>query len=206
MIHDPATGVTISDSFKIARYLDKTYPSHVNLTLGGLYSNLGDSLTIVPEGTAALQMVFEQMWAEKVLKNLFPMLVTYIFDLGATARARDLFRKTREEGFGKKLEDMCPAEARPEAWKKVLEGLKQVGVWLDMEGHGDFVMGEKLSWGDVVIGNWLLFIRRLWGGDNSEWKELMGFDEGRWKQYFDFFVRFEYVDEEGVATLGKWIE
>jgi glutathione S-transferase len=47
-IHDPNTGTFVSDSFRIAQYLDKTYPDR----------------PLIPEGTAGLQSAFDAyMWS-----------------------------------------------------------------------------------------------------------------------------------------------
>lgn len=207
VIHDPATGATVSDSFKIARYLEKTYPSHVSSKVTKSGFRLGEDFKLVPEGTAALQMAFEDIWIAKVGSNAAPMMVVNIANSAATARAREDFRQKREALWGKKLEEVCPPEARPGMWKKALEGLKQVGSWIDENGsEGQFVMGDKLSWADVVIWTWLLMMRRMWGEENEEWKELMSFEGGRWKRFLEVIMTWNYVDEDGLASLKQWLE
>lgn len=150
VIHDPATGATVSDSFKIAIYLDKTYPS--------------PSVTFVPAGTVALQAAFQDMLAEKIAANLLPLIILNTRD-AMSDKSREWWLRTREEKFGKPVEELLPAGERPLVWKKALDGFKQVGQWLDAnEGRGPFVMGEILSWGDVVIATRLLMLRALGRG------------------------------------------
>ncbi|EIM81534.1 uncharacterized protein STEHIDRAFT_103989 [Stereum hirsutum FP-91666 SS1] len=207
VIHDPATGALVSDSFKIARYLDNTYPSHVSSLVAKSGFQLSRDLKFAPAGTAALQMVFEDIWMAKIVMNVFPMLVVDIANSSATARAREDFREKREARFGVKLEEMCPPEARPVMWKKALEGFTQVGVWLDENGgEGQFVMGDKLSWADIIIGSWLLMMRRMWGERSKEWQELMSFEGGRWKRFYEVIATWNYVDEDGEASLKEWLE
>lgn len=201
VIYDPATNATVSESFNIAKYLDKTYPSYTNASVPA-----GKSVLFAPAGTTALQVAFEEMWTEKIIANLFPLLAVDIARSGATEKSRDYWRRSREERFGKKIEDLLPPEARPVVWKKALAGFKQVGDWLGVNESGQFVMGETLSWGDVVMGSWLLMIRRMWGEDNDEWKELMSVDGGRWQKFFQAISVWNFVDEEALATLGQWIE
>lgn len=152
-------------------------------------------------------MVFEDIWMAKIVMNVFPMLVVDIANSSATARAREDFREKREARFGVKLEEMCPPEARPVMWKKALEGFTQVGVWLDENGgEGQFVMGDKLSWADIIIGSWLLMMRRMWGERSKEWQELMSFEGGRWKRFYEVIATWNYVDEDGEASLKEWLE
>lgn len=144
---------------------------------------------------------------QKVFANVFPMMALPMADACTSQRGRDAWRRTREQAFGKKLEELLPAEARPAQWKRALAGFKQVGDWMDMnEGPGQFVMGETLCWGDVVIGSWLFAIRRCWGEDNDEWQELMSVEGGRWKKFVEAFSPWHFVDEEAVATLNQWVE
>lgn len=207
VIHDPATGATVSDSFKIIRYLDMTYPLHRHPKIPAV---LGDSkLSFVPEGTEVLQVVFDELWFEKVVMKLYPGFLLHFADQCTSARAREKFRRSREEVIGVKLEAICPnAEARAQHWKNTLEGLKLVAGWLDtrmskVEGRRRFVMGEKFSWADLVIGNTFLMVRRLWG-ESAEWMELMEVDGGRWKDIIDVLTIWEYVDEEAKKTLKDW--
>lgn len=185
VIQDPATGAIVSDSYNIALYLDKTYPS--------------SNVTLIPAGTQALQAAFQDVLAEKIAGNIMPLMILDI-KKQITNKSYDWWCRTREENFGKPVEDLVPAEQRPAMWKKGMEGFKQVGDWLDMDGGRQFLMGDKLSWGDIQLGVWLLAIRILWGENNREWKELMGVDGGRWKKFFEVIERWAYVDEEGIAA------
>lgn len=161
-----------------------------------------------------LQAMFSDIWFEKVMLKLVPIILVSMHDMGATERGREAYRKMREARFGKKLEDWCPDDqARTAFWSKVLDGLHQMSVWLDvnLDGSGEdakggqrkFVMGEELTWADVVVGGTLLFARRMMGDEAT--KELLSVDGGRWNRYFQAFEPFEYVDEEGVTSLKQWV-
>lgn len=193
VIHDPATGATVSDSFNIARYLDKMYPSHA------------DGITFVPAGTAALQLAFETAFTGKVIMTVLPLLA---LDIGKAFAVEDYecWRSTRQEKMGLTVEGIAPVseEAKAEAWKKALAGFAVVGGWLAAnDGEGQkFVLGEKMSWTDLLIGNWLLMMRRMWGEKDERWQEVMALEGGRWKRCFELIVKYEYVDEAGLLALN----
>lgn len=145
--------------------------------------------------------------------NLFLLLIVDLANCAATARARESFRSGKEKAFGTTLEEIIPnEEVKAEKWKQVLEGLTQISAWLDFDVDGKgtgprrFVMGDRVSWADIIVATFLLLVRRLWGEENKEWKELMTLNEGRWKRYYEVFVNWEYVDDEAIATLDKWLE
>lgn len=187
VIQDPNTGAIVSDSFKIAVYLDKTYTS---------------GPVLVPAGAGGLLAAFQDTLGEKIESTLMPLLILEVRKQ-IPVKSSDWWLRTREERFGIKLEDVVPVEQRPVVWEKVKAAFGQVGQWMDATGGGgQYVMGDKLSWADVQIETWLSVAWIIWGDEKGKWKELMSIDGGRWKKFFEANKRWVYVDEDGVAALG----
>ena len=187
IIHDPSTNSVIADSFKIVHYLDKTYP---------------DTLTLIPKGTAALQLAFASTFFEKVnfpiyqymnlrcMKHLLP-------------RSQEHWRRTREARFGVPIEEIAPegSEKRANLWKETMSGLAMINSWLSVEngpGEGSFVMGDQPSFADIAFASSLTWIKRILGEDSKEWYEVLNADGGRWKRLVVAFEKWETVDEEGL--------
>ena len=90
-------GKVVSDSWAIAEYLDQTYP---------------DRPALFPGGSQALTS-FVRNWSQTRLS--MPLMRVALMDIYGTIDAgdRDYFRTTREQRFGKKLEEvMAPEEGR----------------------------------------------------------------------------------------------
>lgn len=90
----------------------------------------------------------------------------------------ELFERTRPVYFGvKKFEDITlRGEARSKALKSVEQGLGRVAGFYALNGKGDYVMGENLSYADVMVAALL-----KWFSLNlPEWEEIKGWSDGRW--------------------------
>lgn len=207
VIHDPNTGATISESFEIVKYLHETYPSP---TPSSTDANI-DKIEFIPAGTTALQQAFTSAFTSTVISHLTTLIIA---DIGAPipgAQDYEFWKRSREVRLGVSIDEFVPKteERRRELWGKAIEGFRVVGGWLDANGDGDggrWVMGQTLSWADVLIANWVLSLRRLWGEDDGRWRELMELSGGRWKKYFESVLKYEWVDEEGLKSLGGAIE
>jgi len=100
----------IADSWEIARYLEATYPDRASLFAG-------------PGGEAVTRFV--QSWCVSVLHpGLVPLIVLDIYE-HLTPEDRDYFRTTREQRFGRPLEEVqAGREERLEAFRKSLQPLR----------------------------------------------------------------------------------
>lgn len=134
-------GTEIGDSMKIAAYLDKTYP---------------DAPMILGEGQNRAGQI-EGMINSLAFPNFFPL---YIHDIWSQLSGADAayFRKTREERFGKTLEEISAnREARlPEA-RAALEPLREEiakSAWLagDGPGYADFIVLAFFAWIKATAG------------------------------------------------------
>jgi len=171
VIHDPSTNKTISDSVKIAQYLDATYPS---------------TTPLFPLGSEALQGLEDRNTFESVQRIIAPVTCA---NLNPVSEA--YYRQTREARFGKRLEELSPpGPHREEDWKRVQDGF--AGVAALLEGK-KFVLGDTISFADVTIASWVLWFKRSFGAQSQEWKDIQRWDGGRWDVYVANFAEYERV-------------
>ena len=177
-IHDPSTGVYISDSMLIAEYLEKTYP---------------DTPQLFPHHTIALQTMFEVAFGGS-LDALWSFII-----LATSAKLRprgaEYYRRTREKAFGKPIEDIAPTgDAAIAQWAKFKDGLGKVDEWYAKSGgDGPFLLGETPSWGDIIVVSYLVWLRTTWGEDSSQWKDISSWNGGRWARIVEALKRYETI-------------
>ncbi|KAF8074134.1 hypothetical protein FPV67DRAFT_788840 [Lyophyllum atratum] len=177
-IYDPNTKTTLADSALIAEYLDATYP---------------DTPKLFPPGTHALQHAF--------LSAFSPSLgALWQFALPAThtilnPASEEYFRRTREQVFGKKMEDIPPTgSARDEEWAKVKAGFDTVNGWLEKgKANGPYFLGKEPAFVDFVVASFILWFKKIWGADSSQWKDIMSWNEGRWESFMNGLEKYEAV-------------
>ncbi|KAF9263002.1 hypothetical protein L218DRAFT_987989 [Marasmius fiardii PR-910] len=177
LIRDPSTGTTISDSARIAEYLDKTYP---------------DTPSLFPPGTRGLQAAFRYEYEQNHLDNMD------LFVLPKTAsilnpRSYEFFKETRSKWLGGiSMEDVYPkGEKKLELWNKWKDEWGAVDSW--MKPTETFVMGDVITFVDFVIAGWVIWCRCLWGEDSEEWKEIASWHGGRWGKLLEQLSEYETV-------------
>ena len=178
VIHDPSTDTSIVDSFAIAEYLEKTYP---------------DTPSVFPNKTAALQKAFQPsfVWSIDAVRSFIIPAVC----LKLNPASEEYFRRTREISYGKKLEDVVPAgEARAEEWGKFKKGLDTVYSYLVLtDRKGPYMMGDTISWSDLVLFSFLYWFKLIWGEDSQEWKDIASWNDGRWEAHIDALKAYHTV-------------
>jgi glutathione S-transferase len=129
--------VTVSDSWKIACYLEKQYPNAPSL-FGGT--------------AGQTQALFINFWCDRsVMPSLAPAVILDVFK---NVRPADqaYFRESREKRYGKRLEEVCTdREAQLSVFRKVLEparGVIGVQPYLGGEapGYADYILAGTLQW------------------------------------------------------------
>lgn len=172
MITDSSNGAVISDSYEIAKYLDKTYPSTPKL---------------IPDGTAALQAAFQTLWPSvtgpSVLQLLLPPSCSWLNPPSA-----EYFRRTREIAYGMKMEEFAPegSDLRKEHISKMKEAFDKVDSWL-ANSSGSFFVGDKISYADITVVTILRWIQRFL----PEWEEVKTWNNGRWAELVERFKGYE---------------
>ncbi|KXN83380.1 hypothetical protein AN958_01517 [Leucoagaricus sp. SymC.cos] len=174
-IVDDATGVALSDSYKIAEYLDKQYP---------------DTPKAFPPGTEALQAAFYQYFYELV-KPLASIRVPLIPNI-LNEPSAEYYNRTREVMFGRPLSQVMPVgEELEKIWEKVTMAFDLLNDWYE-KSSGKFLVGDQPSNGDFVVGGILQGTRIACGEESESWKKLKVLNGGRWEKLL--YDLEEYAD------------
>jgi glutathione S-transferase len=155
--------VVIADSSAIAEYLDTKYPDR----------------PVFPKQGKAFQYAFEECFKSLVAPHvfmLFPSVCTILDDRGST-----YFRQTREQRFGKKLEEISPeGPVREGHWKALENGYDKLAEVIGKNGPGvDYVAGgSEPTYADMVHLSFLIWIKVILP---DEWeKRVKHWSGGRW--------------------------
>ncbi|EJF63317.1 hypothetical protein DICSQDRAFT_82843 [Dichomitus squalens LYAD-421 SS1] len=185
MIYDPNTKTAVSDSGKIARYLDKTYP---------------DTHKLIPAELDVFTAAFEDaFWGAFHRPDLVPVMNLAVFDI-LPPRSQSYFRRAREATFGTTMEDLAPlgSEKRANHWAKVRNDASKVAAWYEADGNKDktFVLGDNagVTYADVIVTAFFGCFRKGLGEDSQEWKDIAAWDGGRWKRLLAAFEKYGAVD------------
>ncbi|CAL1712297.1 unnamed protein product [Somion occarium] len=179
LIYDPNTKTTVVDSLEIARYLDKAYP---------------DAPALFPKNTRTLQTAFLAAIGAIVMGPLFTTIILATCN-NLNPRSAEYFRSTREDLFGKKLEEHVPEGGEgTKRWKETQEAFNKLASWLDAnEGSGAFVMGETISYADIDIASRLIWTKIVLGEDSNEWGRFKIWNDGRWDQFLKSLEKYEVL-------------
>ncbi|PFH48510.1 hypothetical protein AMATHDRAFT_76671 [Amanita thiersii Skay4041] len=165
-IYDTDAKVGVSESHRIAEYLDKAFPS---------------TPTVIPKGTEALVNVFVEKWDVNIQ-------ALWQFGIPATLKVIDhppsheYFNITRSAAFGKDLKTWTPTgPVRYVALKELKDGLNVLDQWF-LKSGGPFIMGDTPSFPDFVVGGFMKWAECVLGKDSAEWKYIASCNDGRWGQ------------------------
>ncbi|EIN12879.1 hypothetical protein PUNSTDRAFT_97823 [Punctularia strigosozonata HHB-11173 SS5] len=170
IIQDPSTGAVVSDSWKIAEYLDATYPGTPRL---------------LPAGTATLQSAFQAAIWSAATQHLADLMQGPTSRL-LTPRSEDFFRNTRDvEGRSTR---------RDERWEAAEAGFKRIAAWFDKNGEGSrWVMGDTVTFADFALASWIIWVRQVDG--HGDWQKVKAWDGGRWVRYVDGLSKYAVFDQ-----------
>ncbi|RFU74488.1 hypothetical protein TARUN_7759 [Trichoderma arundinaceum] len=130
-IHHVPTNKYIMDSLPIAQFLEATYPDPpVPLT-----SELGDDIVLKSRSLVG----------PIIYKSLTPREVNIL-----SPRSGEYFRRTREDRFGRRLEDLL--ENEEERWNGVDADRRTIGDLIRTNSaEGPFILGARPSYADFFI-------------------------------------------------------
>ncbi|KAF8192117.1 hypothetical protein BJ912DRAFT_276935 [Pholiota molesta] len=175
VIHDPSTGVSISDSFMIAEYLDKTCPTP----------------QIFPHHTQGLQAPFESAYIERS-RPIVPFVIPVI-SAKLTPISQAVYIPEQEKIFGKTIAELLPkGEAAVEGWNKYKDGLAEVARWY-AETDGPFLLGDTISWADFVVASLIMMCRSLWGEKSQQWQDITTWHDGRFGNFIKEVDRYTTI-------------
>ncbi|KAK2464944.1 hypothetical protein APHAL10511_003020 [Amanita phalloides] len=163
-IFDESTGVSVSDSHKIAKYLDKNYP---------------DTPKVIIPGTEALRVAFTK-WCIPHLKPMWQFVLPTNAEALDHQESKEYFYNTRSSRVGMDLKTMNPTStAREEAFNDLKDGLDKIDQLL-LKSKGPYVMGDTVSFTDFTLSGWLKWMQTLFQKDSEEWKHVSSWNEGHW--------------------------
>ncbi|EUC65049.1 glutathione S-transferase, partial [Rhizoctonia solani AG-3 Rhs1AP] len=173
----------IADSFKIAIYLDKTYPAP-------------QYPAIFAPGTAGFQHMLMSNYRLTVGASIHPLIhpqMPRILD----PRSAEYIHRTR----GARLTPLSEDEANAK-WKEAqdnLTGLAQSLAFNDETGAvGPFMMGDRVSFADFALAGVFYWIRNVEGPDSIRLKEMFEWDGGRWEKHWKAVEEIENKSSEVV--------
>jgi len=178
VIHDPSTGVYIADSTAIAEYLEKTYP---------------DTPSVFPNETIGFQKAFAAAF-ETSLDAVWSLIIPATY-FKINPASVECFRRTAEIIFGQTLEDLLPTgNARTEGWAKFEKALASVYSYLAMtDEKGPYLLGDTISWSDLVLFSFVYWFKLIWGENSKEWKDIASWNGGRWEAHIDALKKYQTV-------------
>lgn len=166
----------VSDSYKIAEYLDKAYPT---------------TPKVIPPGSEALQAAFYDQFGQ-LLGPLWPLYLPRVAATILNPPSEEYFTVTRTKVFGKQLKDVEPTEGkeREEAWKQFQANLDVVEGWMS-KSPGPFFMGATPTFADFTVASFILALRICFGKESKEWKNIETWNGGRWKDLVKNLEKYE---------------
>ncbi|KAH9914342.1 uncharacterized protein B0H18DRAFT_136808 [Fomitopsis serialis] len=169
-IYDPRTKRAVAESAKIAAYLDDTYP---------------DTPAVLPKELRAFQAAFQHGFGTVVQPAVLPLFLPRTLPI-LTPASQPYFRRTREQMFGTKMEEICPPPQYAAQWAEIERAFGVLAGWMDDAGDGRFTMlGGAVTHTDLSVAGWLVWMRIVTGKESEEWRALEGWHGGRWKRLMD---------------------
>jgi len=176
VIYDPSTDKFIADTPLIAEYLDKTYP---------------DTPSLFPYNSLALQASFGPALNATIIPSIIGFLVPLVCSRLNPVSAK-FFRETRESVAGVPYEALAfKEEEADEKWVKVHEAFGKVDAWYQKSGgQHPFLLGDTVSWADVVVASYLRQFKYVFGEDSQKWNDVMRWHDGRWKRLLEHLDKY----------------
>lgn len=173
-IIDDTTGIAVSDSFKIAEYLDKQYP---------------ETPQAFPLGSIALQAAFYSQFGQ--LTRPFAMLIAPKIPEILNPVSSEHCRRISREALGKELVSPTGEELR-QLWEGVKEVFDLLDGFYSKNGGGPFFMGEIPSFADFILGGLFRDTKAL---DPEDWERYMTWNGGRWQRLVKSLEKYESTEE-----------
>ncbi|VDC01290.1 unnamed protein product [Peniophora sp. CBMAI 1063] len=174
----------VSNSLDIAIHLDRAFPEKPRLFAPGLADE-------------ALVRAWDDQWNQ--------LVGPHFFTIGGARthaqlppRAAAFFRKTREGIFKMSLEEQTSPERVQASWAALRKGLSRMAKYTP-PGETYFAGGDTPTYPDCVMAAYLVWMKRMFGRDSPEWREIESFDQGRWARLMVAFEQWEYTEDNTPA-------
>lgn len=166
VIFDDATGKYVSESMKIAEYLEAAYP---------------DKPSLFPFGTLAPIHLFNE-YLPGIIQPAFIVIISE-FIQKLNAPTLDYIRRTREPLMGKTLEEMIPSSQEKVALLAATKDnfSKLDAIYASNGGGKAYFYGDTPSYADLLLVAHFIWIKLSLGAESPEWKAISNeWDGGRW--------------------------
>ena len=176
-IHDTSTNTLISDSTKIIEYLDRAYP---------------ETPRIIAPGTTILNATLE--WAFRgTIFTLYPLLAPNVVAHMSPA-ASQKYQARLESRVGMPLQEFKNDKSLHEKiWKNAEEAFTVANSWFKASEGGAWIMGDKVSYSDLIVGSGLAYIATCSGEESEEWEKFGTWHGGRWKGLWEQVKQYANV-------------
>lgn len=195
IIHDLATGALVGDSFDIAVYLQKTYPSGGDLfPAQKLDFNYEHPHILVPLSEcndkdfpdyAKFNMNVDAAFTAHVQLGVQGMP----FEPATEDESKAEF--VRRAGVSQWEDFALSGEARTKLLDSLREMLGNLAALFSKDTSGPFLLGSKASYADMIVGAWLRMMHVTFPED--EWNQVMSWHEGIFRQLHDALEEFAEV-------------
>ncbi|KAK7028612.1 glutathione S-transferase-like protein ustS [Favolaschia claudopus] len=175
VIQDLSTGAVISDTTRIAQYLDATYP---------------DKPLLMPAGTAGFHLAFQEA-AHALISPIYPYGLP-ASQLKMNPSSAEYFRRTREISWGKSLEDLTPkGDLDVAEWKKLKDGFTKIDEWFQAGGKENlYFMGEKPCYADLWMTSYAMWISLSLP---DKWEDMKTWNGGKWAKLLKSLEQYATV-------------
>lgn len=147
------------------------------------------SPTVIPANTAALQASWVLTLRSQLIVTLPPFVVpNFVHKLDD--QGAEYFRRTREQAYGMKLEELYPTgEKRDQAVETMRGAFNKLNDMLNANGaHNasskDWVMGSiGPTFADFALGGILTWVKMV--AEPEVWSTIAVWNGGRWAQHLE---------------------
>lgn len=166
--------LAISDSGKIAQYIDKMFPDPAR--------------SLFPEGTGVYHALFSQFIFEKLILPMNPLVVEEFMGLITTG---EWYASTREDLYGVPLQAILPKDEAEvvAAREKLWLGFDALADALDAEGEGNCqIVKGQVTYSEMELVALLYYMKRV--SPDRVWEHLKNRNGGRWEKLLDSYKEY----------------
>ena len=85
-------------------------------------------------------------------------------------------------------------EERVVEWKKLEEELGKVAELIERTSNGgEYVMGDTLTYADIALASYIIWIRNTFGRESEEWRDVSSWHGGKWAKVLENLKDYEQV-------------
>lgn len=172
VIHDTTTGKVVTDSFKIAEYLDDTYP---------------EKPALFPLGARAPVHMYHE-FVGSLLEPIFPLLILPMCSKLSPTSDEYYHQLWKYLMGGVSVEEFYPPPGpkRDAAWAQIKANFSKIAAVVQKNGagKGPYFYGDTFSHADTLVVAFLHWMRAILGQE-PEWADFDKWDGGLWARLME---------------------